>query len=92
MLPEVDPEYAGELLENWAEDVAGHSANGRAWLEATVGVGSFGTEAVTGTDVLQEIPRGVEVVDPVEEAVEDRAGEMNAREVMLQILSTEDHG
>ncbi len=92
MLPEVDPEYAGQLLENWAEDVAGSSASERAWLEATVGVGSFGTEAATGTGVLQEIPQIVEVVDPVEEVVEDRADEMNAREVMLQILSTEDHG
>jgi GGDEF domain-containing protein len=92
MLPEVDPEYAGQLLENWAEDVAGPSADGRAWLEATVGVGSFGTEAVTGTGVLQELPRGVDEGDSVDEVVEDRADEMNAREVMLQILSTEDHG
>jgi GGDEF domain-containing protein len=92
MLPEVDPEYARHLLENWAEDVAGPSASESAWLEATVGVGSFGTEAPTGADVLQEIPRVAEVVDPVEEVVEDRADELNAREVMLQILSTKDHG
>lgn len=92
MLPEVDSEYAGQLLTNWAEDVARFSANESAWLEATVGVGSFGTEAPTGAGLWQEIPRAAEVVDPVEEVVEDRAGEMKPREVMLQILSTEDHG
>jgi capsular polysaccharide biosynthesis protein len=92
MLPEVDMEYAEQLVEEWAEDVVGPTADGRGWLEASVGTGVFGADVALETSVLQEVPRVIEAVDPVEEVVEDRAGEMNAREVMLQILSTEDHG
>jgi GGDEF domain-containing protein len=92
MLPEVDPEYVERLLEQWADDIAGPTADDRTWLEATAGLGAFGSDAATGRDVLREAPRVIEAVVPVEEVEDDQAGEMNAREVMLQILSTEDHG
>ena len=92
MLPEVDPEYVERLLEQWVDDIAGPTADDRTWLEAIAGLGAFGSDAATGRDVLREAPRVIEAVVPVEELEDDQAGEMNAREVMLQILSVGDDG
>jgi capsular polysaccharide biosynthesis protein/GGDEF domain-containing protein len=92
MLPEVDPEYAEQLLEEWAQEVVGPAADGRSWLEASVGTGVFGGDATTASGEQQEAAPVIEEAAPVEEVEDEPTGEMNARDVMFQILSSGDHG
>ena len=86
MLPEVDPEYAESLLEQWAEDIADLTVDRRVRLEATVGTGAFGSDVGSITAVRREDPLAIEEVE------DDQAGEARASGVMLEILSPGSHG